>query len=479
MTVSALINLEAELGVLGATIFDPTILEYFSDLKPDHFSEPLHGRVFEAILAAVAAHEAPEPSSLAGKFSTDPAFTGPAEMATDGKAPAVFYFNTLVANAPSKPWAISAANTVIDTAQRRMLVEMAGGMRDAAHDPTVPAYNTLADASQSITGLMHASAPASLSLVSALEAARGTVIRLNHEKDTGLTKGALTGLRCFDSRLHGLQPGKLIVIAGRPSMGKTSLARAAAIGCARRNPDKIVVYFCLEMDRDEMSLRTLAQITREHGWGIPYFDMQGAELSHSQLDRLAAAAEEVPPNFILDDSSSLSIDHIERRCHSLAKKAPLAAVFIDYLQIMEMPRGFNNSRNEAVGEITGRLKGLSRHKAINAAVVALSQLSRGVEQREDKRPQLSDLRDSGSIEQDADVVMFPFRESYYLERQGCPKDSDPLVYEARIEQMKNKMEVMTGKFRGGAIGNDMQRYSPAFDIVINEDEQIMPWEAAA
>jgi replicative DNA helicase len=472
MTATALINLEAELDVLGAAIFDPTMLDSIADLKPAHFYEPLHARIFEAIRERVAANEAPEPSTLASLFSTDPSFL---PEHPGGPAPNIhLFFLSLVERAPPTAWAITAASTIIDAAQRRMLVELAGGVRDGANDPTVAAYSTLTATSGAITSMMHASAPASITMVSALEAARGTVVRLNHEKDTGKKNGRLTGLRCFDQRLHGIRPAKLIVVAGRPSMGKTSLARAAAIGCARRNPDEIVAYYCVEMDREEMSERTLAQITRERGHGIPYFDMQGDELSHSQLDRLAAAAEEVPPNFILDDSSTLSLDHVVRRSHSLAKKGKLAAIFIDYIQIMEMPRGFNNSRNEAIGEITSTLKRLA--KDLGCGIVALSQLSRDVEKREDKRPQLSDLRDSGSIEQDADVVMFPYRESYYLERQGCPKDTDPLVYEARIETMKNKMEVMTAKFRGGAIGNDMQRYSPAFDIVINEGEQIMPWE---
>lgn len=479
--VTPLFNLEAEMGVLGCILFDAEVLPRLTDLKADHFYEPLHQRLFTTIISRHAAHEAIDAVSLASVFSSDPAFSDEGWVLAVGaggaKSPAYWFFGTLIDKAPPSAWAPGGAATIIDAAQRRMLVEISSGLRDGANDSSTPAYNTLTATSASLTTMMHASAPASITMVSALEAARGTVVRLNHEKDTGKKNGRLTGLRCFDQRLHGIRPAKLIIVAGRPSMGKTSLARAAAIGCARRNPDEIVAYYCVEMDREEMSERTLAQITRERGHGIPYFDMQGDELSHSQLDRLAAAAEEVPPNFILDDSSTLSLDHVVRRSHSLAKKGKLAAIFIDYIQIMEMPRGFNNSRNEAIGEITSTLKRLA--KDLGCGIVALSQLSRDVEKREDKRPQLSDLRDSGSIEQDADVVMFPYRESYYLERQGCPKDTDPLVYEARIEQMKNKMEVMTAKFRGGAIGNDMQRYSPAFDIVINEGEEIMPWEAAA
>jgi replicative DNA helicase len=251
-------------------------------------------------------------------------------------------------------------------------------------------------------------------------------------------------------------------------MGKTSLARAAALGCARLNPDKTVVYFCLEMDREEMSLRTLSQITRETGRPIPYFRMEGDSLSDDQIRQLDECRQHIPTNFILDDSSSLSIEHVERRLYSLAKKRPIAAAFIDYLQIMDMARGFNANRAEAVGDITGRLKRLA--KRLGLGMVALSQLSRKVEERDSKRPLLSDLRDSGSIEQDANVVLFPFRESYYLERMDAPKGMEARVWEAKIETAKNKMEVICAKQRGGPIGSDMQRYLPAYDFLSDPDD---------
>jgi replicative DNA helicase len=194
--------------------------------------------------------------------------------------------------------------------------------------------------------------------------------------------------------------------------------------------------------------------------------MEGDNLTDADLRQLDEARAAIPSNFILDDSSTLSIEHVERRCFSLAKRRPLAMIVVDYLQIMQIARAPGVNRTEAIGEITGRLKRLA--KALECGVVALSQLSRGVEDRDSKRPMLSDLRDSGSIEQDANVVMFPFREAYYMERSDPPKGVDKQVWEAKIALMRNKMEVITAKFRGGGIGSDVQRYFPKYDFIADE-----------
>lgn len=471
---AVLANLEAELGVIGCALYESSFVERIPDLKPEHFAEDLHAEIYRSILEKIAAKEPVDVTFLAARFEN--AFL---PDGYDLNAPSRVYrfFSDLIDRAPSTTVGEAMASNIMDAAQRRAVIELSARMRDAAHDPMISAFDTVSKGEVSLTAMIQASAPASHSLVWAREAAGDTVMRLRVDRDTGHTKGAMTGLRCFDQRTRGIQPGHLIVIGGRPSMGKTSLARAAALGCARRNPDKLVVYFCLEMDRDEMSLRTLSQLTREAGKGIPYFDMEGVNLNNDKLRLLEGLAETIPTNFILDDSSSLSMDHITRRLYSLTRGGKkIAAVFVDYLQIMDMPSGQYQSRTQAVGDITGAMKRLA--KAMGFGMVALSQLSRGVESRDDKRPQLSDLRDSGSVEQDANVVMFPYREAYYLERQAMPKDMDPLVYENRIETMKGKMEVITAKFRGGSIGSDMQKYLPAFDLIVNEDEEIMPWEDA-
>jgi replicative DNA helicase len=468
-------NLDAELGVLGALIFEPALLERLSDLTADHFAEPFHQRIFAEIVLRVRAGGIAEPTSLAARFSNDLAAKGdPKDPDWNLKG----FFDDLLDKAPTDRVAEAMAQTIIDASQRRQLIEMAGRMRDAATNPEAVTFDTLTLAERDISGMVQSTAPDSATLVSAVDAASQTLDRILTDKRDGKARGAMTGLACFDKRLRGLQPGRLHIIAGRPSMGKTSLARAAALGCARLNPDKTVVYFCLEMDREEMSLRTLSQITRETGRPIPYFRMEGDSLSDDQIRQLDECRQHIPTNFVLDDSSSLSIEHVERRLYSLAKKGPIAAAFIDYLQIMDMARGFNANRAEAVGDITGRLKRLA--KRLGLGMVALSQLSRKVEERDSKRPLLSDLRDSGSIEQDANVVLFPFRESYYLERMDAPKGMDARVWEAKIETAKNKMEVICAKQRGGPIGSDMQRYLAAYDFLSDpEDDGLRPQPTGA
>lgn len=456
MSATVLRNLDAELGVLGALIYEPSLLERLSDLTADHFAEPFHQRIFAEVSLRIRSGGVAEPTSLAARFAADPAAP---------PAPVVF-FNDMMDNAPAARVAEEQARVIVEASQRRQLVELAGRIRDAASNAEAAPFDTLSLAEKDVSGMVQSVAPDSATLVSAIDAASQTLERIVHDKTHGKARGAMTGLACFDKRLRGIQPGRLHIIAGRPSMGKTSLARAAALGCARRNPDKTVVYFCLEMDREEMSLRTLSQITRETGRGIPYFRMEGDSLSDDQIQQLDECRQRIPSNFILDDSSSLSIEHVERRCFSLAKKRPIAAVFIDYLQIMDMSRGFNANRSEAVGDITGRLKRLG--KRLGMGVVALSQLSRKVEERDSKKPLLSDLRDSGSIEQDANVVMFPFRESYYLERMDPPKGMEARLWEAKVETAKNKMEVICAKQRGGPIGSDMQAYFAAYDYLTDE-----------
>lgn len=465
MSATVLKNLDAELGVIGALLFEPSLLDNFADLAADHFAEPFHQRIFAEIVLRIRAGATPEPTTLAARFSTDPAAKG---TDTDPDPNLHRFFSDLIDKAPSARAAEAMSQAVVDASQRRQLIEMAGRLRDAASDPEAAPFDTLSTAERDLTGMVHSAAPDGATLIGAPDAAVQTIERILRDKRDGKPRGAMTGLRCFDTRLRGIQPGRFHVIAGRPSMGKTSLARAAAFGCAVRNPGASVVYFCLEMDREEMSLRTLSQISRETGVGIPYFKMEGDTLSDDQIRRLDECRQHIPANLILDDSASLSIEHVERRCYSLAKKRPIAAVFVDYLQIMEMPRGFNSSRNEAMGEITGRMKRLA--KRLGTGIIALSQLSRDVEKRDSKRPMLSDLRDSGSLEQDANIVLFPFRESYYLERMDPPKGMDGRVWEAKLETAKNKMEVICAKQRSGPIGSDTQRYLAAYDYLSDPDD---------
>ena len=197
--------------------------------------------------------------------------------------------------------------------------------------------------------------------------------------------------------------------------------------------------------------------------------MSGDKLTPAERWILKDLTWKVPKNLIIDDSAVLTVEYVRRRVWSLKRKGPLGAIFIDYLQIMSRPNA--NGRNDAavIGEMTGALKRLAREAEV--CVVLLSQINRGVESRDDKRPQLSDLRESGSIEQDANAVLFPFREVYYLERAEPKPGPAHLDWEAQVEALKRRMDVLCAKNRQGAVGTDHQEYFAEFDAVSDVREE--------
>jgi replicative DNA helicase len=281
---------------------------------------------------------------------------------------------------------------------------------------------------------------------------------------SGRVRGAMTGLRCFDRRLGGLKPGWLVVIGGRPSMGKTALGRVAAYGCAERNPTQTVAFFAIEMEKREIVERALSAATHVQGDGIPYQDLGNAKVAPMDLMRLRELKHGMPANLVIDDRSVLSLEDVRRRVFALKRKRGVAAVFIDYLQLMAMPPA--QGRNDAArwGEVTSGLKRLAREA--QTCIVLLSQLSRAVESRDDKRPQLSDLRDSGSIEQDANAVLFPFREFYYVERNEPKPGTDQHTnWEMECEALRRRLDVIAAKVRQGAVGTDQQAYYAEYDHI--------------
>lgn len=452
--------LEAEQCLIGAVMFDNAVFRRLGDAPAaTEFGEPYHVRLWEIIGGLIGRDRLAEPTSLVARLSADPAYEAFGGLR---------YLADLVDRAPPAANAPDYARQVKDAARRREIIRIAGEAAQAARDPEQEPFNVITETDAAMSALLVAAAPDGHTMIDARSAAQSLVQRLDHEAETGVSQGVMCGLDCIDDALNGLFPNELIILAGRPSMGKTALARAIAMATARRNEDKTVAFFALEIDRDQISRRNISQLSHEDrsGRAIPYRDMKdGTKMPAEDRARIAAITARVPENFILDDSAVLTLSHVRRRVMTLAKRRPLALIVIDYLQIMELAMAPGMNLTTALANVTKGLKQLS--KQVGCPILLLSQLSRKCEERDNKRPQLGDLRDSGAIEQDANTVLFTYRDSYYLEREGPRRNQSRDEHDAATAASHLIMEVICGKSREGPIGTTRQIYYAAFDVIEN------------
>ena len=446
-------SIEAEQALLGALLVNNDVFDRVSHLiEKRHFFDPFHGVIFEKAAERIRQNALATPITLRPFLEAEPGF---AEIGGVG------YLARLAAASVSIWSARDYAEVIHDCAVRRELIvlgeEIAGRAATFETDDT-PAAQIVA-AEQSLYNLAEKGRYEG-GFVSFLRAANQAVDVANaaYMRDGGLA-GLSTGLMDMDRKLGGLHPSDLLILAGRPSMGKTALATNIAFNIARKHrkgvrPDGsegtidggVVGFFSLEMSSEQLATRILseqAQISSER--------IRRGEMDEEEFRRFVHAAAEIEkmPLYI-DDTPALPISTLAARARRLKRQHGLDALFVDYLQLVR-PAGRADSRVLEVSEITQGLKAIA--KELEIPVIALSQLSRQVENREDKRPQLADLRESGSIEQDADVVMFVFREEYYHERLK-PADDDPAIDEwmTKGERIRNKAEAIIGKQRHGPIG---------------------------
>tara|TARA_R100001244_G_scaffold97768_2_gene73119 strand:- start:1353 stop:2849 length:1497 start_codon:yes stop_codon:yes gene_type:complete len=467
-TVAPPHNLSAEAAVLGAILFDNNAYQRVADiLRPSDFYAPAHQELFDVSATMI------QQGRIADGVTLREHFEKAEKLAEIGGAR---YLEQLLDSAAFGPEVGDYARMIRDLAMRRSLVGIGSELTGRALNPT-PEENgerqielaerqlfDLAERGSSGRGFTTFSEALTESLKNA-EAAF---------KREGKIAGIPTVLRDLDEKLGGLHRSDLIILAGRPSMGKTSLAtniayNAAAAYRAEVQDDgskktidgAIVGFFSLEMSNEQLATRIIAERT-----GITTHRIRQGDLDKSDFERLREATEELQnlPLYI-DDTGGISISQLAARARRLQRSVGLDMIVIDYLQLITVTSGnANANRVQEITQITTSLKALA--KDLNVPIIALSQLSRAVEQRDDKRPQLSDLRESGSIEQDADVVMFVYREEYYLSRTEPGADpSDPSSNEKwsqwreRMDQVYGKAEVIIGKQRHGPIG----RVELAFD----------------
>ena len=446
-------NIEAEQALLGAILVNNDAFDRVSDfLRPEHFSEEVHRRIFDVAGQLIRAGKLASPITLK-------TFLGEHDL---GGVTVPQYLARLAAEATTVINAEDYGRTVHDLAIRRDLILIGEDIVNAAYDAPVAAtpreqieeaerkLYAVAETGRYEGGFQRFSDALTIAVDMAAKA---------FERD-GRLSGVATGLTDLDRYMGGLQPSDLVIVAGRPGMGKTALATNIAFNIAkayefRMRPDGspettnggIVGFFSLEMSAEQLATRIIAEQA-----AVPSYKIRRGDINEGEFHRIADAArlmQSIP--FYIDQTGGLSIAQLTARARRLKRQRGLDVLVIDYLQLLGASKTRSDSRVQEITEITTGLKALA--KEMNVPVIALSQLSRQVESRDDKRPQLSDLRESGSIEQDADVVMFVFREEYYLKNKQPREGTEEFLnWQTDMERVHGRAEVIIGKQRHGPTG---------------------------
>ncbi len=468
-------SVEAEQQLLGAILTNNDIYDRIASIiGPQHFYDPVHARIFEIAAARIARNALASPVTLKAFMEDD-------EGLKELGGPA--YLARLAGSAISAFAARDYAQMIHDLAIRRELIRLGHDIADKAARVEISSEpkEQIVEAEQKLYKLSEQGKTEG-GFQSFLKAVTDAVNVANaaYQRDGGLA-GLSTGLIDMDRKLGGLHRSDLLILAGRPSMGKTSLATNIAFNVAKayrrgQLPDGtegaveggVVGFFSLEMSAEQLAARILSEAAE-----VPSEQIRRGDMTEAEFRRFVEAAKalESCPLYI-DDTPALPISQLAARARRLKRTHGLDLLIVDYLQLVR-PASAKDSRVNEVSEITQGLKAIA--KELDIPVLALSQLSRQVEAREDKRPQLSDLRESGSIEQDADVVMFVFREEYYAEREKPSDDKldEIAAWQERMERLHGKAEVIIGKQRHGPIGTVELSFEGRFTRFGN---LVKPWQ---
>src|SRR3954451_15915333 len=430
-------NIQAEQALLGALLANNKAYERVSEfLVADHFADPIHGRIYQAIARRIEAGQLADAVTLKAEFE----HAGVLEE-VGGTA----YLTQLLSAMVGIINAGDYGRVIYDTWLRRQLIDLGEVVVNNAFgaNAELDGPQQIEVAEQALFelaadgGATGGFIPVERALIEAIHGAELAFKRSGHV--TGLS----TGLRDLDSKMGGLHPSDLLILAGRPGMGKTALATKIAFGAAKAImsdaraadptalPKQSVAIFSLEMSAEQLATRLLSEEARVSGDRI-----RRGDIGQKDFDKFVQVSREIASLPIqIDDTPAITMSALRTRCRRLKRTKGLALVIIDYLQLMRPAAGTKpENRVLEISMITQGLKALAKELAV--PVLALSQLSRQVENREDKRPQLADLRESGSIEQDADAVMFVYRDEYYLE-QKMPKE---IAYEGNGDKFQSAME---------------------------------------
>ena len=447
-------NIEAEQALLGAILINNEAFYRVSDfLEPKHFLETIHQRIYELADGLIRAGKLATPVTLKTFLPPDLDIAG---LSVNQ------YLARLAAEATTIINAEDYGRTIYDLAIRRDLITIGGEMVNLAYDAPVDAtpQSHIEDTERKLFELAETGRCESgfQGFAKALASAADTAAQA-HQRDNGLS-GLATGLTDLDSRMGGLRPSDLIILAGRPGMGKTALATNIAYNVAKAWSGEvradgrlatinggIVGFFSLEMSAEQLATRVISERAE-----IDSDEIERGSLVDADLKRITDILIELQSlPFYVDETGGLSIGQLAARARRLKRQRGLDLLVIDYIQLLQgMSRRSSENRVQEITEITTRLKALA--KELNTPILALSQLSRAVENRDDKRPHLSDLRDSGSIEQDADLVLFVYREAYYHAMRKPNDEREMAAWSKRFEEIYNLAEVIVAKHRHGPTG---------------------------
>ena len=439
-------NIEAEQHLLGSVLVNNDIIDEISNIvNSTKFHDPIHKKIFEVIESLNNKGMIANPITLKNFFENDNSLS---------EVGGVDYLVKLTRFSSSSRQAIDYAKLIHETFVKRELIYISENIYENSNNDDLEknSENIIEDAEQSLYQLAERGSftqsymKFNQALDQTLEMARAAM-----KSDQGIV-GVPTGLKDLDEKLGGLHKSDLVIIAGRPSMGKTALATNIAYYAAKKiheeKEKKSVAFFSLEMSSEQLSTRILSEQAR-----IKSNDIRRGKATEEELNRYIETSRDIYelPLYI-DETPAISISAISNRARRLKRLFGLSLIVVDYIQLVRTNSRKNEGRVQEISEITQGLKALA--KELSVPVLALSQLSRAVEQRDDKIPQLSDLRESGSIEQDADVVMFVYREEYYLEKK-MPKIGSPEYgeWQAKMNEIVGLADIIIGKQRHGPTGN--------------------------
>ncbi len=446
-------NIEAEQAVIGTILVSNEIFDEVNIIiSNNNFYDPMHQKIFSAIEKLIYKGLLANPITLKNFFEDEK---------DDLNIPE--YLVKITKFSTSIRQATEYSKIIYDMFVRRELIKISEQTIDNAkiNDLNSNGQNIIEQSERLLFDLAEKGSFNS-SLIKFDEAMKQTIDMASaaYKNEEGIV-GVPTGLRDLDDRLGGLHQSDLIIVAGRPSMGKTALATNIAFNAAKKLQENgkksSIAFFSLEMSSEQLSTRILAEQSR-----IKSNDIRRGRISDEQFDKFIETSKDISelPLYI-DETPAISIAALSNRARRIKRLFGLDMIVVDYIQLMRGSFNNKDGRVQEISEITQGLKAIA--KELSVPVVALSQLSRAVEQRDDKKPQLSDLRESGSIEQDADVVMFVYREAYYLERkEPRPATVEHAEWQAKMNEVSNLAEIIIGKQRHGPTGNVMLEFEAMF-----------------